>query len=94
MNELKQWLIDVGVWRAESVEAWSWNPRNFRARFWRTATNKIHRTYRGVIAELVLRHVRELKEAYEQGARDGALQYAEYLQQEETDVSPEERYYH
>jgi hypothetical protein len=94
VNKFKQWLIDVGLWRVQSVEEWSWDPRCARPFFWRTATNRTHRVYRGLISDLVLRHVTELKEAYEQGARDGALQYAEFLQQEEEDRPPEERYYH
>jgi hypothetical protein len=91
---VKQWLIDVGFWRVKSVEDWSWNPRNFRLLFWRTSTNRVHRTYRDLISDLILRHVQELKVAYEQGARDGALQYAEFLQEEETDTPSERRYYH
>lgn len=91
MNKVKQWLVDVGFWATE-IDAWSWSPRNFRLRFWRTPTNSTHRTYRAVISRLVSSHYAELQEAYHQGAKDGVLQYAEYLMQEEGETPPEQRY--
>lgn len=87
-------MIDVGFWRADTVEDWDWSPRNARLRFWKTPTNRTHRIYRGLIADLVVRHVAELKQAYEQGARDGVLQYVEFMDAEESNISPETRYFH
>lgn len=79
----KQWALDVGFWEAQSVDEWSWTA--FRPVFWKTVTNKTHRSYRAAFTELTefycrqLRHFQErtealCAEAYEQGKRDGAQQ--------------------
>lgn len=92
MNRAKQWLIDVGLWAAPSVTEWSWAPYHFRLRFWHTPTNRTHRTYRAVISKLIAQHHQDLQSAYHQGAKDGVLQYHEYLLQEEEDIPPEQLY--
>lgn len=76
MNWLKSWLLDVGLWEAESIEDWSW--RRFRPKFWNTYTNLTHRTYRQAISELVAGIGASIRESYIQGARDAALQLREH----------------
>jgi hypothetical protein len=94
VNNLKTWLIDVGLWYAKDLRDWSWNPRRFRLMFWRTPTNATHRTYRNLVADLVLSQAVEYKKVYEQGLRDGALQYSEILAEEGFDEAPEVHYPH
>lgn len=94
MSRLKRWLWDTGFWFAESLETWSWSPRHFRLLFWQTASNRTHRTYREIIAVIVEQQDRYVKAAYQQGAKDGVLQYAEYLYEQEQDIPPERGYIH
>lgn len=82
----------MGLWEAPSVEAWSWSPAKFRPLFWRTPTNRFHRTYRAIITKLVESHRQDVQAAYHQGAKDGVLQYHEYLLHQEEDIPPEELY--
>lgn len=92
MNRVAQWVIDVGLLHERDVRAGRW--WKIRLRFWHTATNRIHRTYREVITVLAEAADRDIEAAYVRGSQDGALQLAETLHEEQTQVSCKTYYRH
>lgn len=92
MKRFKQWALDIGLWEADDLESWSWLA--FRLRFWRTHTNLTHRSYREVIAVLTAQYAQEIKDAYTQGAKDGALQQMEYVHRQIHEIPMDAPYPH
>lgn len=96
MNNLAQWIVDVGLLHERDVAAGRW--WKVRPRFWHTSSNRIHRTYREVIEVLteVLTEaaIKDAQAAYIRGAKDGALQLAETIHQEETRIDARDHYVH
>lgn len=93
VNRLKQRLLDIGLWKASSVEEFRWS--QFRLCFWRTPTNLMHRTYRRIIQDLYEGYVGDLRQAYQQGLDDGALQAVDQVRAyHDRDWSPTQKYTH
>ena len=93
VTRLKQWLLDIGLWKAGSVEEFRW--AQFRPLFWRTPTNLMHRTYRRIIRELYEGYRQDLGEAYQQGLHDGALQAVDQVRAyHDRDWTPAQKYTH
>jgi len=89
---VRQWLWDVGWWDAPALDEWSWHPRLFRARFWRTPTNALHRAHHEVHRDTIRSAIQQIQAAYAQGLRDGAFQYAELVRSRDTRQSPSSWY--
>lgn len=93
MSRVKQRLLDIGLWKARSVEEFCWI--RFRPLFWRTSTNLTHQTYRRLLSDLYQQYGQDLERAYEQGLRDGALQAVEQVHAiRDRQWTPDQKYTH
>lgn len=85
---VRRWLWNVGWWSASSLDEWSWHPKHFRLRFWRTPTNALNRFHREMFRATVQAASQEIQSAYAQGLRDGAFQYADLIRARDTKQPP------